>query len=161
MVLPPPPLSLLCIISIVTLYLMIVYAIIGFISKSELFRVDPHGADHPSSGLSRQELQTLRSFSHKINEGIEESLSCSICLDDFKEFEVCKRFPSSTPRAARSGAPHGKRAVDAAEAPPPHRAVVTRPPAPEAARAAPAPPAAAARSRRSPVAAEMGGRPAR
>ncbi|KAD4888784.1 hypothetical protein E3N88_20857 [Mikania micrantha] len=87
MVLPPPPLSLLCIISIVTLYLMIVYAIIGFISKSELFRVDPHGADHPSSGLSRQELQTLRSFNHKINEGIEESLSCSICLDDFKDLE--------------------------------------------------------------------------
>ncbi|KAJ0527407.1 putative transcription factor C2H2 family [Helianthus annuus] len=94
MVLPPPPLSLLCIISIVTLYLMIVYAVIGFIAKSDLFRVDAHEVDHKPSGLSREELQTLRCFNHKINEAHEESLSCSICLDDFKDLEVCKRFPS-------------------------------------------------------------------
>ncbi|KAF5792465.1 hypothetical protein HanRHA438_Chr09g0418381 [Helianthus annuus] len=87
MVLPPPPLSLLCIISIVTLYLMIVYAVIGFIAKSDLFRVDAHEVDHKPSGLSREELQTLRCFNHKINEAHEESLSCSICLDDFKDLE--------------------------------------------------------------------------
>ncbi|MFS7937425.1 hypothetical protein Hanom_Chr09g00819331 [Helianthus anomalus] len=44
------------------LYLMIVYAIIGFIAKSELFRVDSHEVDHKPSGLSREELQTLRCF---------------------------------------------------------------------------------------------------
>ncbi|MFS7978115.1 hypothetical protein Hanom_Chr10g00911841 [Helianthus anomalus] len=41
---------------------MIVYAIIGFIAKSELFRVDSHEVDHKPSGLSREELQTLRCF---------------------------------------------------------------------------------------------------
>ncbi|KAI3726737.1 hypothetical protein L1987_66541 [Smallanthus sonchifolius] len=87
MVLPPPPLSLLCIISIVTLYLMICYAVIGFIAKSELFRVDSPRVDHEPSGLSREELQLLRCFKHKIDEGHEESLSCAICLDDFKDFE--------------------------------------------------------------------------
>ncbi|KAL8228243.1 hypothetical protein R6Q57_015827 [Mikania cordata] len=44
-------------------------------------------------------------------------------------------YGAATPRVAQSGAPHSKRAVDAAEAPPP-RAVVSRPPAPETARAA-------------------------
>ncbi|KAD6796415.1 hypothetical protein E3N88_07311 [Mikania micrantha] len=39
----------------------------------------------------------------------------------------------ATPRVARSGAPHGKRAVDAAEAP--HLAAVTKPAPPESARA--------------------------
>ncbi|MFS7946718.1 putative transcription factor C2H2 family [Helianthus anomalus] len=73
--------------------------VIGFITKSELFRVDTHEVDHMPSGLSREELQreelqALRCFNHKINEAHEESLSCSICLDDFKDLEVCKRFPS-------------------------------------------------------------------
>lgn len=95
MVFPPPPISLLCLISIVTLYLMICYAVIGFIAKSEVFRVDSRENDKSTPGLSVEELQKLQSFSHKINQGDEEeSLSCSICLDDFKEFEVCKRFPS-------------------------------------------------------------------
>ncbi|KAD7117895.1 hypothetical protein E3N88_05163 [Mikania micrantha] len=40
---------------------------------------------------------------------------------------------TTTPRVARSGAPHCKRAVDAAEAPP--RAAVTEPASPESARA--------------------------
>lgn len=95
MVVPPPPLSLLCIISIVTLYLMICYAVIGFIAKSEVLRVDhTREVDKPPTGLSLEELQKLRSFNHRINEGDEESLSCAICLDDFEDFEVCKRFPS-------------------------------------------------------------------
>ncbi|MFS7976621.1 putative transcription factor C2H2 family [Helianthus anomalus] len=76
------------------LYLVIVYAVIGFIAKSELFRVDEHEVDYKPSGLSREELKMLRCFNHKINEAHEESLSCSICLDDFKDLEVCKRFPS-------------------------------------------------------------------
>ncbi|PWA67990.1 zinc finger, RING/FYVE/PHD-type [Artemisia annua] len=95
MVVPPPPLSLLCIISIVTLYLMICYAVIGFIAKSEVLRVDhTREVDKPPTGLSLEELQKLRSFNHRINEGDEDSLSCAICLDDFEDFEVCKRFPS-------------------------------------------------------------------
>lgn len=94
MVLPPPPLSLLCIISIVTLYLMICYAIIGFIAKSDVLRVDSHDVNHAPLGLSMEELQKLQCFNHRINAGDEESLSCAICLDDFKDFEVCKRFPS-------------------------------------------------------------------
>nr|GEW82302.1 zinc finger, RING/FYVE/PHD-type [Tanacetum cinerariifolium]GFA04836.1 zinc finger, RING/FYVE/PHD-type [Tanacetum cinerariifolium] len=88
MVVPPPPLSLLCIISIVTLYLMICYAVIGFIAKSEVLRVDhTREVDKPPTGLSLEELQKLRSFNHRINEGDEESLSCAICLDDFEDFE--------------------------------------------------------------------------
>ncbi|GKB77374.1 hypothetical protein Tco_0944269 [Tanacetum coccineum] len=89
MVVPPPPLSLLCIISIVTLYLMICYAVIGFIAKSEVLRVDhTREVDKPPIGLSLEELQKLRSFNHRINEGDEESVSCAICLDDFEDFEV-------------------------------------------------------------------------
>ncbi|KAK1433575.1 hypothetical protein QVD17_10487 [Tagetes erecta] len=110
MVLPPPPLSLLCLISIVTLYLMICYAVIGFIAKSELFRVDSHAVehDHQPSGLSREELQLLRCFNHRVGEGHEESLSCAICLDDFEDFEkmsweycilllekICTKCPST------------------------------------------------------------------
>ncbi|KAI3767194.1 hypothetical protein L2E82_17282 [Cichorium intybus] len=87
MVLPPPPLSLLCLISIVTLYLMICYAVIGFIAKSDVFRTDSRGIDHSTPGLSIEELQKLQSFNHRVNQRDEESLSCAICLDDFKEFE--------------------------------------------------------------------------
>ncbi|KAL4584342.1 hypothetical protein LXL04_008941 [Taraxacum kok-saghyz] len=91
MVLPPPPLSLLCLISIVTLYLMICYAVIGFIAKSELLRTDSRVKDHSTPGLSVEELQKLRCFNHKINQGDEELLSCAICLDDLKELEHMNR----------------------------------------------------------------------
>ncbi|KVI06593.1 hypothetical protein Ccrd_015058 [Cynara cardunculus var. scolymus] len=72
MVLPPPPLSLLCIISIVTLYLMICYAVIGFIAKSEVLRLDSHEVDRSlASGLSLEELKKLQSFSRRAHQGSE------------------------------------------------------------------------------------------
>ncbi|MFS7998976.1 putative transcription factor C2H2 family [Helianthus anomalus] len=91
LLLPPPPISFICIISIITLYLMICYAVIGFLVKS---RVASDEAERSSSGFSLEELKKLQCFNHRINKDDAESLCCAICLDDFKDFQVCKRFPS-------------------------------------------------------------------
>ncbi|KAG8377766.1 hypothetical protein BUALT_Bualt08G0067500 [Buddleja alternifolia] len=92
----PPPLSFICIIAILIVYVMCCYLIIDFISQDDENTSvgDPYQiADDQSSysHLSVEELQEITYLYHRI--GSNQS-TCAICLENLRHADVCRILPA-------------------------------------------------------------------
>ncbi|KAI3464970.1 hypothetical protein Pfo_021633 [Paulownia fortunei] len=92
----PPPLSFICIIAILIVYVMCCYLVIDFISQDEesttIADHDSQTADRTSySHLSVEELQEITYLYHKVGPSCS---ICAICLENLRHAEVCRVLPS-------------------------------------------------------------------
>ncbi|KAH6820806.1 hypothetical protein C2S53_018089 [Perilla frutescens var. hirtella] len=95
----PPPLSFLCIIGILIVYVMCCYLIIDFISQDE----GPANADNDYQDsdtaancssyfhISVEELQEITRLYHKVGTSCS---TCAICLENLRQSEVCRVLPA-------------------------------------------------------------------
>lgn len=100
MVSPPPPLlPLPGIIAIIIVYLVICYLIMDLISQDDYYDDDDDDdssyKDENLSGLSGKELQEVPCFYYIVNI-MGQTSACAICLDSFKNEELCRIFPNCT-----------------------------------------------------------------
>lgn len=94
----PPPLSFLCIIGILIVYVMCCYLIIDFISQDEE-TTDADADDHDSITADRcsyfhisvEELQEITCLYHKVGSNCS---TCAICLENLRHAEVCRVLPA-------------------------------------------------------------------
>ncbi|KAL6572704.1 hypothetical protein OROMI_013662 [Orobanche minor] len=94
----PPPLSFICIIAILIVYVVCCYLVLDFISQDEesIYQEeeDIHITNHTPSyyyyHLSVEELQDITCLHHQV--GSNRSI-CAICLEILRQAEVCRVFP--------------------------------------------------------------------
>ncbi|GFP92672.1 E3 ubiquitin-protein ligase atl42 [Phtheirospermum japonicum] len=91
----PPPLSFICIIAIIMVYVMCCFLVIDFISEDEevIFQDSQADANHNSSyyHLSVEELQEITCLYHKVGSNCS---ICAICLENLRRAEVCRVLPA-------------------------------------------------------------------
>lgn len=92
----PPPLSFICIIGILIVYVMCCYLIIDFISQDEETQSHEdhysHAADYSSYfHISVEELQQITCLYRK---GASSCCICAICLENLRHAEVCRVLPA-------------------------------------------------------------------
>lgn len=91
---PQPRLPLSGIIAIIIVYLVVCYLIIELITKNDGNDNDDNSCkDENLSCLSAEELQEFPSFCY-IVKIMGQTSKCAICLDNFKNEELCRIFPN-------------------------------------------------------------------
>lgn len=84
----PPPLSFLCIVGILIVYVMCCYLIIEFISEdSEYEYYSNNGSSY--FHISVEELQEITCLCHKGGGSV-----CAICLENLRYPQVCRVLPA-------------------------------------------------------------------
>ncbi|XP_011083905.1 E3 ubiquitin-protein ligase RING1-like [Sesamum indicum] len=93
----PPPLSFVCIIAVLIVYVICCYMVMDFLSQDEedltpFDQDSPQTPDHTSySHFSVEELQEITCLYH----GARASCSvCAICLENLQQAEVCRVLPA-------------------------------------------------------------------
>lgn len=92
----PPPLSFLCIVALLLVYVCCCYLIIDFISEDRLTLIpdqDLPTVNQSSSyfHLSVEELQEITCLYHKVG---ASTSTCAICLENLRQAEVCRVLPA-------------------------------------------------------------------
>ncbi|XP_047950376.1 E3 ubiquitin-protein ligase RING1-like [Salvia hispanica] len=92
----PPPLSFICIVGILIVYVMCSYLIIDFISQDEESQDEyySNAANYSSSyfHISVEELQEITCLCHNHNKG--GGSICAICLENLRYPQFCRVLPA-------------------------------------------------------------------